>query len=235
MSQTFQSAIAIAVAVALMLLIGMATCVRASDPWPWGQGIPWLTTKPWPTPRVLGVGERFSYGVVIVPATPTPFLAPLYVPAPPTSSSFIRPPSSFAAPVVTTRSGDSRMNALIPDGAARTLSAGASAWYKVGNGGEHIDVFLDANPLSGMALDVYAPGKLSDPIGRGTLQQATGRLVWAGGHWNSEGDWFARVTNGNPMAVQYTLTSSAHGISKKSCYSYWEYIGTQPVYWTECQ
>jgi hypothetical protein len=69
---------------------------------------------------------------------------------------------------------------MIPDGAARTLSASASAWYKIGNGGEHIDVFLDANPLKGMALDLYAPGNLSDPIGRGTPQQATGRLVWAG-------------------------------------------------------
>jgi len=177
MSQSFQSAIAIAIAVALMLLIGMASSVRASAPWPWGQGIQWLTTMPWPTPRVSGVGERFSYGVVIVPATPTPFLAPLYVSALPSSLSFVRPPSSSAAPVVTTRSGDSPM---IPDGAARTLSAGAGAWYKIGNGGEHIDVFLDANPLSGMALDLYAPGNLSDPIGRGTLQQATGRLVWAG-------------------------------------------------------
>ena len=216
------SQLAMLLILALMVLAGMVTSAGAADPWPWEQGIPWLTTTPWPTPHILGVGERFSLGVLIVPATPVPIPVPFNVAVP-------------LPPAVPARNGDSPMNALNPDGAARTLGAGASVWYKVGNGGEHIDVFLDATPLSGMALYVYAPGNLSDPIGQGTPQKSTGRLVWAGGHWQSEGDWFARVTNSNPMAVQYTLTSSAHEINKKSCYSYWEHIGTQPVYWTECQ
>jgi hypothetical protein len=61
------------------------------------------------------------------------------------------------------------------------------------------------------------------------------RLVWAGGHWQSDGDWVARVTNTNPTAVQYKLTTTAKDMSNKSCYSYWEYINGSPYYWTECQ
>jgi len=117
----------------------------------------------------------------------------------------------------------------------QTLNPGERVWYKIGSGGFHLSVFLEAKPLDGMSLDVYAPGQLDQPIGRGTLQLASGSLVWAGGHWQSEGDWLARVTNGNPASVQYKLTSSAKDISGKSCYSYWEDIGTQHVYWTECQ
>jgi len=221
---------------ALMMVLGMSTVARAADPpWPWSWGLPWSTATPWPTPRILQLGERFTLGAVIVPATPVP--VPLKVVSPPSSGSSIRPPANFApAPVVPARSGDSPANALQADGATRTLAAGASVWYKVGNGGERIDVFLDANPLSGMSFAVYAPGNLSDPIGHGTLQQSTGRLVWAGGHWRSEGDWMARVANNNPMAVRYTLTSSARAIGNKSCSSYWENYPTgQRVYWTECE
>ncbi len=214
---------------ALLLVLGMASVVSAQGPWPWGQIFPWPTTTPWPTARPLIVGERFSFGFAVFPATPVP------------ASSF-RPPANFAppaapAPVVAAPSGDSPANALTADGGSRTLGPGASAWYKVGGGGDRIEVFLDANPLSGMSLAVFAPGNLSDPIGQGTLQKSSGRLVWAGGHWRSEGTWMARVTNGNPMAVQYTLTTTAHAIGQKNCYSYWETYQTtgQRVYWTECQ
>ena len=217
----------------LFCVIGMTTVVRAADPWPWGQIFPWPTTTPWPTARALSVGERFSFGFAVFPATPMPASSA------PMSSS--RPPANFAppiapAPVVTAPNGDSPTNAMIPDGRSRTIAPGASAWYKIGSGGEHIEAFLDANPLSGIALYVYAPGNLSDPIGQGSLQKSTGRLVWAGGHWRSEGAWLARVANNNPMAVQYTLTSSGQAMGNKSCYSYWENLPTgQRIYWTECQ
>jgi hypothetical protein len=210
----------------MLCIIGMTTVVRAQGPWPWSQVFPWPTTTPWPTARALSVGEHFSFGFAVFPATPVPSN---------------RPPSNFAPPVapalvVTAPGGDNPANALIPNGGSRTLASGASVWYKVGNGGEHIEVSLDANPLSGMALYVYAPGNSSDPIGQGSLQKSTGRLFWAGGHWQSEGAWLARVANNNPMAVQYTLTSSGQAIGNKSCYSYWENLPTgQRVYWTECQ
>ncbi|MBM3127799.1 MAG: hypothetical protein FJ009_04090 [Chloroflexi bacterium] len=248
---------------ALLMLVGMATTARAADPWPWGQGLPWLTTTPWPTPRPLNIGERFTVSGIVRAPTPVIVHAPRAVPAvnsapvPPANfaprvapavSPAPVPPANFAprvapavspapvAPPVSSRDGASPTSALSADGAQRTLGAGASAWYKIGSGGQHIDVFLDAKPLSGMALAVFAPGNLSDPIGQGTLQNSSGRLVWAGGHWKSEGDWLARVTNQNPMAVQYTLTSSGRDISKKSCYSYWEsYPNGARVYWTECQ
>jgi len=212
----------------MMCVIGMTTVVRAADPWPWGQIFPWPTTTPWPTARALSVGERFTFGWAVFPATPMPASSA------PMSSS--RPPANFAPPVVTAPNGDSPANAMTADGGSRTLAPGASAWYKIGNGGEHIEVSLDANPLSGMALYVYAPGNTSDPIGQGSLQKSTGRLTWAGGHWRSEGAWLARVANNNPMAVQYTLTSSGQAIGNKSCYGYWENLPTgQRIYWTECQ
>ena len=124
---------------------------------------------------------------------------------------------------------------MMPADSWRAISAGARVWYKLGSGGEHMDVFLEAKPLDGLSLEVYAPGNLDQPIGHGTLQSSTNRLVWAGGHWQSEGDWLGRVTNGNPVTVQYKLDSSGRDISNKSCYSYWENIGANPVYWTECE
>ena len=124
---------------------------------------------------------------------------------------------------------------MMPADMWRTLDAGAGVWYKVGKGGDHIDVFLEGKPLDGLGLEVYAPGNLDQPIGHGTYQAATNRLVWAGGHWQSEGDWLGRVTNSNHAPVQYKLTSSGQDISNKSCYSYSEYIGTNPVIWTKCE
>jgi hypothetical protein len=215
---------------ALMLMISLATSACADNPWPWFQSLPWSTATPWPTPRALRVGESFSFGVVSVPATPAP---------PPLSSGASRSnPASLNVPPpdVNPRSSASPQNALMPDGSPHILAAGASVWYKVGKGGEHIDVFLDSPLLSGMVLQIYAPGNLSDPVGQGTLQKGTGRLAWAGGHWNSDGDWMARVTNNNPLPANYTLTSSVRDISNKSCYGYWEYLPTgQYVYWSECR
>ena len=124
---------------------------------------------------------------------------------------------------------------MTPAGSWLTLGAGERVWYVIGSGGVHMDIFLEAKPLDGMTMEVYAPGQLDQPIGHGTFQAATGALVWAGGHWQSEGNWLARVINGNPVPVQYKLSSSTKDISNKTCYSYWEYIGDQPVYWTKCQ
>ena len=98
-----------------------------------------------------------------------------------------------------------------------------------------MDVFLEANPLDGLTMDVYAPGNLDRPIGQGTLDNKTHRLAWAGGHWDSTGDWLARITNGNSSSVQYKLTSDTREIPKCESISYWEYIGKERVYWTRCK
>jgi hypothetical protein len=144
------------------------------------------------------------------------------------------PPVTSPAPL-TAQAGGSPSDPMIATDSWQTLGAGGRVWYLIGSGGVHMDVFLEAKPPDGMTLEVYAPGQLDQPIGHGTFQAATGALVWAGGHWQSEGDWLACVINGNPVPVRYKLTSSAKDISGKSCYSYWENIGAQRVYWTKCQ
>jgi hypothetical protein len=123
---------------------------------------------------------------------------------------------------------------MLPADSWRTLGGGSHAWFMVGSGGVHMDVFLEAKPIDNVSMDVYAPNQIDQPIGSGTVDKS-GRLAWAGGHWQSDGNWLALVTNKSPAPVQYKLTSAIHDISHKSCYSYWEYIGTSRVYWTKCE
>lgn len=98
-----------------------------------------------------------------------------------------------------------------------------------------MDVFLEGNPLGGVWFEVYAPENYGRPIGRGSFENATGRLVWAGGHWNASGDWLAHVANDSANSVRYQLTSVSRVIGKCDSISYWEYIGTSLVYWTRCK
>ena len=98
-----------------------------------------------------------------------------------------------------------------------------------------MDVWLDANPLGGVSMAIYAPNGSDTPIGRGTPDNSNPpRLVWSGGHWQGEDNWYALITNSNPVPVQYRIQSTARDISNKTCFSYWEYIGTALVYWTKC-
>jgi hypothetical protein len=143
-------------------------------------------------------------------------------------------PANVAPPATDFSGGSSRASALPPGDAWHTLGAGASLWYRIGTSGNHIDVWLEATPLGGVGMLIYAPNGSDVPIGRGTLSKDD-RLGWSGGHWSGEGYWYALVTNGNPMSIQYRITSSQQDISNKSCWSYWEYIGSTPVYWTKCQ
>jgi hypothetical protein len=184
------------------------------------------------------------------PATPTslptrtPTATNIPKPATPTARKVApRPPVVVQQPVIATapqaasapQEGTGPSSPLMPADVWRIINAGARVWFIVGSGGEHIDVFMEGKPLDGLSLEVYAPGQLDQPIGHGTMQAATNRLVWAGGHWQSQGDWLGRVTNSNPVSVQYKLVSSGQDISKKSCYSYWETLGSSPVYWTKCE
>jgi hypothetical protein len=202
-----------------------------------------------------GLGKAQSVAIALQqtlkPATPTfpptrtSTAPPIPKQASPTIHKVIPPPSPVVAqqsfpvtapqPALAPEDGLGPSSPLTPADAWRTLGAGARIWYKVGSGGEHIDVFLEGKPLDGLSLEVYAPGQLDQPIGHGTLQAATNRLVWAGGHWQSAGDWLGRVTNSNPVSVQYKLVSSGQNISNKSCYSYWESLGNSSVYWTKCE
>jgi hypothetical protein len=197
-----------------------------------------------PLPQLLSLLPRpTALAIQNKPATPRPFpptTTPKPAPAPTLALRSIvrsvRPPAPPvvlpAAPAVP--SGGSPQNPLTPGNEWQSLAAHAQAWYRLGNGGVHIDAALQAKPLDGMTLDVFAPGRLDQPIGQGTLQAASGSLVWAGGHWQADGDWLARVTNSNAVSIQYKLTSAVKDISRKTCHSYWENIGTSRVYWTVC-
>lgn len=221
------------VALAFVLLAISAPGVSAQDPRP--QGIPWTTTMPWPTARPLRVGESWSPSISSAAPNPPPASASIPVIGLPQNSAPAQSnvlPTNNPAPV---SGGTSPSNPLDPTGNWETLGAGAGVWYRIGSGGVHMDVFLDANPLGNVSMAVYAPNQLHKPIGNGTPSQGRTRLVWAGGHWRSQGDWIAKITNGNPMPISYRLTSSVIDISNKSCYSYWEWIGPNHVYWTECR
>ena len=220
--QIFQSLFLTAIVFAF--LSSSVSSVLAFDP-PYPGGIPWPTTQPWPTPRPLSVGETWS------PATGASAPQPVVIsPVNPSPSPANVPLSSGA-----TSGGDSPAAALAPSNSFRTLASGASAWYLIGTGGVHMDVFLDAVPHSNVKMLIYAPNQLYKPIGQGTPYRSDPtRLVWSGGHWNASGNWYASVTNNNPMAIQYRLTSSAQDMSNKSCYGYWEWIGSNYVYWKIC-
>ncbi len=179
-----------------------------------------------------------------VPPTPTRSPQPVAVATPTRALTTQRPAAPRALPLAAATSlpqpravpaGVLPSTPLVPGDAWQTLTPGASVWYRIGKGGDHIDARLEAKPLDGMAMDVFAPGNLERPIGRGTLQRGTDGLAWSGGHWDSAGDWLAKITNGSPASVQYRVVSATNTIGTCDSISYWETLGGAPVYWTRCK
>jgi hypothetical protein len=116
------------------------------------------------------------------------------------------------------------------------MPAGGTAWFLIGSGNVHMDVWLDAEPHLNVDLAIYAPNGGDVPVGRGTFDHANpDRLVWSGGNWNADGNWYALITNANSVILNYEISSSQREIAPKSCDSYWEYIGSAHVYWTKCK
>ena len=223
------------------LLLVSASSVIASDP-TGSPGIPWPTTMIWPTARPLKVGEVWSPGIGVLPtATPIPAIVLAPKPAPLSAPVIVLPnpspmPVNVPAPAPSFSGGTDPSNPLNPTGVWQTLNAGTSVWYRIGSNGVHMDVWLDAVPHSNISMAIYAPYQWHKPIGYGTpFAKDPSRLVWSGGHWDANGDWLAKISNNNPMAIRYLLSSSARDISNKSCSSYWEYIGPNLVYWTHCE
>ena len=208
---------------------------------------PYFVSAPTPLPPFVQQQPIYSAPTPLPPLapqsiTPTPlppinwssnYVAPTPLPPVSSQSDPSNPPSVIIPPAPVTFGGTTRSSALEPSDSFRTLNAGASVWYRIGTSGTHIDVWLEANPLGGVSMAIYAPNGSDAPIGRGTPDNSQ-RLVWSGGHWEGEGNWYALIANSNPVSVQYRIQSSARDISNKSCYSYWEYIGTSLVYWTKC-
>jgi hypothetical protein len=201
-----------------------ATPAAASDP-PLPDGLPFPVGMPWPSAQPLKVGVPWSPTQSnSAPSRSVTIVAPANVPVAP----------SFTAPIA--QNGISRASALEPTNTWQLLGAGASVWYHIGTNGVHMDVWLDANPASGVKMAIFAPNGSDKPIGNGTPYKSDPtRLSWSGGHWQARGNWYALITNGNPFPIQYKIERAQREIGEKSCYSYWEYIGANLVYWTECE
>ncbi len=195
------------------------------------------TARPTDTPTLAPWQEGGSWWTTPT-ATPSPTPTRVFAAATPASKQASQQTVAtitIAAPqaAAPSPSGDSPLNAIVAGDTWRNIGSGASVWYKIGKAGDHMEVFLEASPLQGVSMQVFAPGNLDRPIGQGSLER--GRLVWAGGKWNSSSDWLARVTNNNPGTVSYRLTSSTREIGACDSWSYWEWIGKNLVYWTACR
>jgi len=195
---------------------------------------------------------QFSDLIALLPtraliATPTPRKPTATVTSAPSSTPTLTPKPTtrivraFAATTtpsqqlaVAAATGTNPQNPMMPGDSWRALGANSQVWYKIGDGGVHMDVALQSKPLDGVTLDIFAPNQLGQPIGQGTYQSQTGSLVWSGGYWQADGSWLARIVNSSPTTAQYKITSVVKDISAKSCNSYWEYIGDKYVYWTKC-
>ena len=102
---------------------------------------------------------------------PTPTIVPPSTHAPsPTFTRTARPVAvQRVTPVIpqtasTTLTNSTQSNLMMPMDVWRTIDPGASAWYKIGSGGFNISVFLEAQPLDGITMDVFAPWQLEQPI-----------------------------------------------------------------------
>ncbi len=233
---------------------------------PWPTTVPWPTASPLKlgVPWSPSYQTYPVYVVTPVPSAAAPVVAaPLPLPPVVVSSSVpapsplppvvvssglaaplppVIPPSNNPAPAngvtsdANSLGGSTRDSALVPGDTWRSLDAGANVWYRIGSSGDHMDVWLDATPRTGVGMTIYAPNGSDQPVGRGTPHNADPtRLVWSGGHWSGDGYWYALITNSNPISIQYRVTSTQQDITNKTCWSYWEYIGSNPVYWTKCQ
>lgn len=197
-----------------------------------------LTPSITPTSEITLAAGITTTGVATRTATATPTWRPT-LPAG-ASLRFTPIPTRVRTPTATPKpaapaGGTDPSNALQPGDAWRPLAANSSVWYKIGTGGNHLVANLQAQPIDGMQMEVYAPNIWDKPIGMGSRSNGVEGLVWAGGRWESYGDWFARVVNGNASAVTYRLMVNSNEIPPCEIIGYWEYIGTNYVYWKKCK
>lgn len=116
-------------------------------------------------------------------------------------------------------------DALLPSGDWQPLNPGDSSWYafEYAGDGSQIRVRLEATPAESAAFAVWTPGEIerwrlgleANPIGRGSVDPATGGvLVWSG-NFNDAGTYYVVVERkGNqPGTSYYLLTISGDGVS----------------------
>ncbi len=91
------------------------------------------------------------------------------------------------------------------------ISGNSSLWYWMDDGHSlQVQIWVFANGQNGLALDVYAPEQkelyTSRPIGRGALNKNyPGSDLFYSGRSAAYGIWYARLSNYNNYAVNYSI------------------------------
>jgi len=152
--------------------------------------------------------------------------------------------TSTPTTTVTAKTGDSPFAAIDITGNWDKIGPNKQQWFKTG-----VEtsfplrgiIALDAYGKSGINFAVFSPEQAGDlnvattPKGRGAFNKAipTHDLIWDGGSPKA-GIWYVLLTNSNPVPVDYKFISTFSATDHKSCFQYWEYIGTAYILWTEC-
>jgi hypothetical protein len=165
------------------------------------------------------------------PPVPTPTPTPVQVVA-----------AAKPAVAITQKSGDSPANALEVGPDLQTISAGGRRWYKIGNDGMHMDVWVETYGNPGLGFAVYAPNQDinavdTKPKGVGTYpNNDPSTLRWAGGSFLQRGTWYALVSNSSSNAVTYRIGATQSPVDKACTSPYWEILPTgQGTYWVLCK
>lgn len=217
------------------LRVGQVLIIPASSAPVYGYG--YAYANPFASPYATRYSAyAYPYYRAPAPVQPQRVVPPLANPV------VVSPPSAPLAPSINlpyaqsfSPTGSDSSNPANFANTWQTLNPGASVWVRLGSGGNRIVASLGANSLNGLSMQVYAPGIFDHPIGQGTYENSSGRLTWAGGKWNSSGDWLARITNSASSPITYYLSVTATEIGQCDSISYWEKIGTADVYWTRCK
>ncbi len=101
-------------------------------------------------------------------------------------------------------------NAPAPSGAWFHLGPHESVWYNVSDRGRRLNIWMDADPNSGLVLAIYGPDVADVWNGRPTGQAAPGggRAYFWTGRSRFKGIWRIRITNPNDYSVPYSLTAA---------------------------
>lgn len=151
-------------------------------------------------------------------------------------------PTPKPAPVAAVKRGNGPADAIDPADAWDTIQPGASIWYKVDRPqNSNLTLWLDANSNPGVQMAIYSPDQIADlgtvpPKGRATPNKLDNRHdQWWVGQSPSGGTWYGVVTNHTTSALAYKVGTDLLVTGPKGCQSYWEYIGSEAVYWTACR
>ena len=135
-----------------------------------------------------------------------------------------------ALPVLT---GENPSLAMTPAGDWQYIPARSFVWYKISDGGLQLTLWIDANGMQGLAMDIYAPDQTdwSKPIGRGSFNKFEPHDLFWTGRTRARGDWYAMVRNTNNFAIPYSLnySRSKHSVADRcsSCHG-------QEIEWDRC-